>query len=241
MTIHDRTPADLDAVLTTTTHVLLDFDGPVCSIFAGLPAPTIAAELRALMTAHGVDIPPPVRDQAGPHELLQFAGTVSRDLAHQVETALREAELTAAATAEPTPGADHFLAACHDTGRPVAIVSNNPHDAIATYLARHGLTRYVDHIEGRDPTDPARMKPSPHLVTRAIDALTATPSACVLIGDATTDIHAAHAAGTLAIGYANKPGKRQRLTQAGADAITDTMTTLTNHLRALNQTDRQHR
>lgn len=49
------------------------------------------------------------------------------------ERYLTEAELRAAESAEPTPGAGEFLAACRDTGREVAVVSNNSAPAIARY------------------------------------------------------------------------------------------------------------
>jgi phosphoglycolate phosphatase-like HAD superfamily hydrolase len=51
-------------------------------------------------------------------------------------------------------------------------------------------------------------------------------SRCVLIGDSTWDIDAAHQIDVTAIGYANKPGKADRLTAAGADAITASMNEL---------------
>ncbi|MET8544122.1 hypothetical protein ABZW03_26250 [Kitasatospora sp. NPDC004799] len=35
----NATPRQLADVLRPVKHVLLDFDGPVCSVFAGLPAP----------------------------------------------------------------------------------------------------------------------------------------------------------------------------------------------------------
>ena len=43
-------PGDLGAIVARTRYLLLDFDGPVCSIFAGLPAPEVADELRKLFT-----------------------------------------------------------------------------------------------------------------------------------------------------------------------------------------------
>ena len=39
--------------LTEARALLLDFDGPVCSVFAGLPTPVIAAELRGILAAQG--------------------------------------------------------------------------------------------------------------------------------------------------------------------------------------------
>jgi phosphoglycolate phosphatase len=59
-----------------------------------------------------------------------------------------------------------------------------------------------------------------------MQALGASPSKSALIGDPTSDMHAATAAGVLPIGYANKPGKHARVTAAGATAITEAMADL---------------
>ncbi|WP_233564897.1 HAD family hydrolase [Micromonospora musae] len=58
----------------------------------------------------------------------------------------------------------------------------------------------------------------------AIRELDAEPAECVLVGDSVSDIEAAHAAGVAAIGYANKPGKRERF--AAADVVIDSMAEL---------------
>ncbi len=69
------------------------------------------------------------------------------------------------------------------------------------------------------------MKPNPGPVLAALTALDVRPEECILIGDSTSDIEAAHAAGIAAIGYANKPGKAARLSHA--DAITSGIDLLT--------------
>ena len=38
MTSPAANSSDLDAIISRTRHLLLDFDGPICSVFAGLPA-----------------------------------------------------------------------------------------------------------------------------------------------------------------------------------------------------------
>ncbi len=224
----ERADADrLAHLFGQTAWVLLDFDGPVCSVFAGYPAPTVAAELLDWIAHEAIQLP---RLSDDPHDVLRQAAEVSGDLARQVEARLRAAEIRAAATAEPTPGAAAFLAACQATGRPVAIVSNNTADAIRTYLDHTGLAHLVAHVEGRDRHDASLMKPHPHSLNASIQALGASPSKSALIGDSTSDMHAAAAAGVLPIGYANKPGKRDRLTAAGAAATTDAMADLATEL-----------
>lgn len=214
---------DLAGILRRASVVLLDFDGPVCSVFAGYPAPQITDELRALAIDQLGWLTPELTKASGPHELLAAAGATSDKLARQIEDALRVAELKASESATPTLGVDKFLAACRETNRPVAIVSNNCAASVRAYLNRVGMAVAVQHIEARDPSDPARMKPSPYLVERAVARLNSSPGQCVLIGDQPSDIAAARTVGTLSIGYANKPAKHTDLTSAGANAITDDM------------------
>jgi hypothetical protein len=55
------TPVDaLDRVLARTCHLLVEFDGPVRSLFAGTPTAPIAARLRAILTREGVGLPPAI-------------------------------------------------------------------------------------------------------------------------------------------------------------------------------------
>ena len=61
---------------------------------------------------------------------------------------------------------------------------------------------------------------------QALQALKVAPDAAVLVGDSATDVAAARAAGVACVGYANKPGKAERLAAAGADAIVTDMTDL---------------
>jgi len=217
---------DIADLLSSTRDVLLDFDGPICSIFAEFPAPMVAAHLRDFMEAEGATLPAHVYDEDDPLDVFRFAATLGPDVCKQVEDVLRNAELHATRSARPTPHADEFMRTCRRTGRRLAVVSNNSQTAVETYLTERGLTDYIDTIAARIEPDPTLMKPNPHLVLRALNQLRARPTAAVLIGDSTTDVDSARAAGVPCVGYANKPGKRQRLTLAGADALVTTMAEL---------------
>lgn len=214
------------AVLRSAKTVLLDFDGPVCSIFAGLPAPEVAADLADLLAAHGTSVSVELTVGGDPLDVLRHAGTAGPEVATLADTALREAELRAVDSAEPTPGAADFFVACQATGRAVAIVSNNSEPAVAGYLDRIGARHLVAHIAGRVLGRPDLMKPSPELLHQALRALHAEPAASVLVGDSTTDVDAAQAADVRTIGYANKPGKAARMHAAGVAVVVDSMTDL---------------
>jgi HAD superfamily hydrolase (TIGR01509 family) len=212
----------LKQLLRSAEAVLFDFDGPICSLFDGYPAPQITRELLELAHQIRGGLATELDQASSPHELL-LAAADDWELAQQLETALQKAELMAVETARPTPGAAESIAACTASGRLVAIVSNNYAEAVVEYLARAGLTQGVAHVEGRNSTDPTLMKPDPHLLERAISILGVGSASCVFIGDQTTDIKAGRATGISTIGFANKPGKVEALTSAGANAILTTM------------------
>jgi phosphoglycolate phosphatase-like HAD superfamily hydrolase len=222
------TAEDLAAILRRSPVILLDFDGPVCSVFAGYPAPQITDELRAVAVDQVGVLPAALDGITSPHEFLSASAEVSPELARQVEEALQVAEITAVESAAPTADVDDFLAACRQAGRQLAIVGNNCEASVRTYLDRVGLTRFVQHIEARDPSDPALMKPNPYLIEQAAQAVGTSSSRCGLIGDqTTTDVQAARAIRAASIRYANKPGKANDLTAAGADAVIATIDELT--------------
>lgn len=217
--------ARLAAVLDTTAYVLLDFDGPVCDVFAGYPAHHIAEHLRRLLSdTHDVSLPGDVLATKDPLDIIRRTAEIAPCLSTTIEIALRAAELQAVTTASPVPGSTDLLTACQATGRPVAVVSNNSAEAIHAYLRRHGLVPLVAHVQGRDTHDPDLMKPNPSPLRVALTALDAEPDGAVLIGDSLTDLQAARAAGVRVIGYANKPHKLTLL--AHADALTTSMRTL---------------
>jgi len=220
----DSTWAKLGAIVTRTGYVLLDFDGPVCSIFAGLPAPTVADQLRKLFAAD--QLPDHVKNSPDPIELFIHAGEVSSELAARVEAEMTDLEVAAVATAKPTAYVHEVLAACRESGRTVAVVSNNSVRAVNAYLDRHSLSDGVALVVARSSHDPALLKPSPHLIEIAVEKLDADPAATTLVGDSLTDIVAAHRAGIASIGYSNKPGKQERMTELQAGAVITSMSDL---------------
>jgi HAD superfamily hydrolase (TIGR01549 family) len=217
----NEAPHQLEQLLGSCRHLLIDFDGPIAHVFAGLPAPLVAKRLRGMVEQHGlVDA---LVDSDDPMQVLHVAKDLPLDRRDDFERALRAAEVEAVATAEPTPGATQLLHACARTGRQVAIVSNNSAEAVRTYLDMHALDRFVAVVSARTSSNPSLLKPNAFLIDQALKQLGTDPAACVLIGDTVTDIEAAIAAGVRSIGHSNKPGKAEALKSAGADAIVTTI------------------
>jgi phosphoglycolate phosphatase-like HAD superfamily hydrolase len=68
--------------------------------------------------------------------------------------------------------------------------------------------------------------------TEAVRCLDAALAATAIVGDSFTDIEAAHRAGVASVGYANKPGKREGMTELDAGAVITSMADLALSLRA---------
>jgi phosphoglycolate phosphatase len=232
MTVTPPSGEAVDDILARCRYLLLDFDGPVCDIFAGLPATTVAERLRKLITGQSVQMPAEILGSPDPIEIFTYSATVTADLAAQVEAEMADQELVAVATAKPTPYVHDVIASCRNSHRSVAVVSNNAERAVRSYLAVHGLDDRIELVAARTSRDPALLKPSPYLIEQAITGLNAPPAECVLVGDTTTDMQAARLAGIDSIGYANKSGKHASLTAAGATAVVASLADLVLPLRA---------
>lgn len=217
-------------LLRQTSAVLLDFDGPVCDLFSAYPAPRVAADLRDHLDAHAIPVPEELHGLDDPLALVRQLHRHAPQHYPVAEAFLTRAETRAAARAAPTPGAVEALAACARRALPVAVVSNNSPEAIRTFLAARGLQGLVAGVFGRDKTTPERLKPHPHLLNRAAAALRTPHRECLMVGDSTTDVQAAHALGVRALGYANQPGKHAAFQRLGCAAVITRMTDLAHAL-----------
>lgn len=229
MTTPGNDYAALSAIVARTRYLLLDFDGPICSIFSGLPAPKVAEQLRKLFPG---ELPEEIAKTPDPIEVFYYSATVSDEMAARVEAEMADLEVAAVATAEPTPYVHEVIASARESGRTIAVVSNNSPRAVNAYLDRHGLSDVIHLVAARTSPNPSLLKPDPHLITEAVHCLDATPAASTLVGDSFTDIEAAHRAKVASIGYANRPGKRVRMTQLQAGAVITSMAELALSLRA---------
>lgn len=208
-------------ILAATDVVLYDFDGPLCDVFAGKSADTVARQLEAMVGSSF--------DTDDPLEILRHVqGSV--DL-NSVEDALVTAEIDAVGLSERTPGGLESVHAAFVAGKRVGIVSNNAGAAVERFLSRAGVAGQVWPVVGRAYAMPSRMKPHPWPLASALAALDVEPNAAVFVGDSATDVEAANLAGLPCIAYANKPGKREMFEPAAAFVI-DSMWELAEALTA---------
>ncbi|MFE5550122.1 HAD family hydrolase [Streptomyces sp. NPDC056534] len=221
----------LVTVVSAAEAVLYDFDGPICDVFAGLPAPGVAATLAGIVAQQAPELAFQAAATDDPMEVHRLSQLGGESLLAAVEGALTAAEVEAVSVSgPPVAGAVRALRAAHTAGRQVAVVSNNSAECVETFLALHGLEGLVHEVVGRPALAPALMKPSPHPLMLAATALGVLPERSVLVGDSITDVEAARAAGMRVIGFANKPSKRVTLPEAGATVVIENMNTLADAL-----------
>jgi phosphoglycolate phosphatase len=229
----ERAPfAALDDSLSQTQHLLISFDGPVCSLFAGIAVAGIADSLREVFAQESVRVPETIEHTGNWLEIFSYAASVSPDLAVRVESELTALEFATVTTAALTPYVHEVLTACRDSARPIAIISNRSAAAVRAYLVLHDLYGQIRFMAARTCSDPAVLMPRPDLIELAVTGLGAQSSACALVGGSPTDIQAAHAAGVNSIGYAKTSHDVDHLVDARAGAIIVSMADLALRLRA---------
>jgi HAD superfamily hydrolase (TIGR01509 family) len=207
--------------ITGATCVLFDFDGPICGLFAEHRAHDIADRLITWLAGRGHVVPLSDEDRQDPHAVLRAIGESHPEsrLVHELEAALTDEELRAAATAAPTPHVDDLIREWSAQGIPLAIATNNSPRAAARYVTRRGLAPCFDrHIYGRT-ADLDRLKPDPDCLNRALHALNADPAKSLMIGDTPSDLYAARRAGVVFLGYAKDARRSERLRRAGAETV----------------------
>jgi phosphoglycolate phosphatase len=210
-----KTAAEL---LASADAVLLDFDGPICSVFAGLEPHVASERATEALCQEGYEIPPHWSHAPDPHALLrQIAEWLPPAAVVTADRAIAAVEAEAILSATTTAGLHDLLSAIG--ARPWAIVSNNPTSCIYTWVTDRDLSPPPSAVAGRVIGQPQLMKPNPYLLSVALGSLGVPATNAVFVGDSVPDMEAGKAAGVPAVGHANKQGKRQRLLTAGADAI----------------------
>ncbi|PPJ07739.1 hypothetical protein C5E44_29400 [Nocardia nova] len=219
----------LAAVLASKNLLLLDFDGPICSVFSGLSNREAARRLARQLDDH---VPRELLDTDDPFDVLHFATSIDAEVGQRIEHEFAEIEVEAIATAAPTPGATDVIGQASVSGYTVAIVSNNSVAAIDAYLTQHHLKPCVQGVFARTSFDVSKLKPSPYLLDVALASLGATRKQAVFVGDSTTDLEAARSAAISSIAFANRTEKVARFARYPAVAVITSMTDLSEALQA---------
>lgn len=218
---------DLRELIRHARVVLWDFDGPICRLFAGHSAERVAAELVEWLESRGLHglVTDDERKSLDPHVVLRAVDLrhPGSDLVAELEERLTQEELHAATSAMPTMYADPLIRTWAAVGSRLAIATNNSPRVVRKYLAGRGLTAcFHPHIYGRTQ-NLHHLKPHPHCLNHALNAMGAAPSAALMIGDTPSDYEAAQSAGVSFLGYARNGRKERLLREAGASVVVNSL------------------
>jgi phosphoglycolate phosphatase len=203
--------------------ILFDLDGTLVDT-----APDLLASLNAVLTrvGHRPVVPRELRSMVGhgvkalferafketgtavsPQELADYGGEF---LAHYRANIARESR--------PFPKVPETLKRLADAGAKLGVCTNKPQELTDLLLAQLDLARHFGAVYGGGKA--SRSKPDPRHVLELVDALEATPTRAVLIGDSTVDVAAARAAQVpvILMSYGYTPVSAREL---GADAVAD--------------------
>ncbi|MET8854840.1 HAD-IA family hydrolase [Streptomyces sp. NPDC004579] len=221
---------NLRDTITQARFVLFDFDGPVCRLFAGHSAETVARDLVEWLEQQGMSglLTSEECVHSDPMAVLHAVNErrPHSDVVVGLEARFTQQEFKAVTKARPTAYADALIRTWKAVGAQLAITTNNSPLAAARYLAGRGLAEcFAPHIYGRTQ-DLHHLKPDPHCLNRALTALGAEPSKALMIGDAPSDLYAAQRAGVPFLGYARNEDKEKRLRGAGAEHVVASLETV---------------
>jgi phosphoglycolate phosphatase len=128
------------------------------------------------------------------------------------------------------PGVREALDTLRRNGIRIGLATNKQQRFIETVFDHFGLSSLFDAVIGGGPG--IVKKPAPDMLIMAMQQLRATRSDTVMVGDSTSDVQAAKAAGVRSVivrgGYTSVPAE-----QLGADIVIDDMTGLTAALESL--------
>ncbi len=233
----ENDPEELRNLISDARVVLWDFDGPVCRLFAGHKAERVATDLVEWLEGRGLHslLTADERKSLDPQVVLRAVDRrhPGSDLVAELEERLTKEELRAAGSAMPTPYADPLIRTWTAVGSRLAVATNNSPRVVRSYLASRGLTScFTPHFYGRTQ-QLNHLKPHPHCLNRALNAMGAAPRAALMIGDTPSDYLAARNAGVPFLGYARNGRKERLLREAGATAVVGSLWPVLRVVRGL--------
>lgn len=133
----------------------------------------------------------------------------------------------------PVSGVEAVLEALKRSGIPVCVASSAQHEKIRVSLSLAGLTQHFgDRVFSAQ--DVRRGKPAPDLFLHAAAECGAAPERCLVVEDSPAGVRGAKAAGMAVVGYVGLI-PTERLTDAGADVVIESMDELPNALAKLSR------
>lgn len=128
-------------------------------------------------------------------------------------------ELAAAAKTEPFPGVREMLGELKSHGKRLGVVTRNCELAVRRIF--HDIDGFCETVLARDNVE--FLKPDLRHVTQALRTMGVAPQHAAMIGDGQIDMRVGNQLGMLCVGVLSGSSSRERLRDAGADLILDSV------------------
>ena len=136
---------------------------------------------------------------------------------------ITEFELAAAAKTEPFPGVREMLGELKSTGKRLGVVTRNCELAVRTVF--NDIDDFCETVLARDNAE--FLKPDIRHVTQALRTMGVAPKLAAMIGDGQMDMRVGKQLGMLCVGVLSGSSSLERLQEAGADIVLDSVRGLT--------------
>ena len=206
-----------------TDTVVFDLDGTLLD--SRIDYEKMGAMIASILRGHGYAGPLEDRRavyrviRGGEKELIEngLEGPALREALAQIEKAMNQVELEALPTNVLRPNATDAVKRLHTAGYKLGVATRSHRVYTLRSLDAFSLTPYFDAVVARDDTPTP--KPHPGHLLQTIELLGSEKDRTLYVGDTTTDLETAVAAGVRFVGYWRDNAWAKRLMDGGCKSM----------------------
>jgi len=203
--------------------VVFDLDGTLMD--SKIDYEKMGNRIRELLVSRG--LPEPLEDRRKVYRVISGGAATLREYGlpeasleatmAEMKTIMNDIELEALDAMELKPYARTVVAELHGEGLGLGVATRSHREYTLRGLKRYDMLRFFHQVVARD--DVPYPKPDPRHLLYTIRLLGVDPGDTLFIGDTTTDLQTADAAGVEFIGYWRDELWAQRLMEGGCSRI----------------------
>ena len=203
--------------------VVFDLDGTLMD--SKIDYEKMGNRIRELLVSRG--LPEPLEDRRKVYRVISGGAATLREYGlpeasleatmAEMKTIMNDIELEALDAMELKPYARTVVAELHGEGLGLGVATRSHREYTLRGLKRYDMLRFFHQVVARD--DVPYPKPDPRHLLYTIRLLGVDPEDTLFIGDTTTDLQTADAAGVEFIGYWRDESWAQRLMEGGCSRI----------------------
>jgi phosphoglycolate phosphatase len=221
----------MEIAMPPVKAVVFDLDGTLME--SSIDYEKMGSLIKELLVSMG--LPEPLEDRRkvyrvirGGAATLQEYGLPEANLEStmaEMETIMNAVELEGLEAITLKPHAREAVEELHEQGLRLGVATRSHREYALRCLERHDILRFLHHVVARD--DVPYPKPDPRHLLYTIDILGVDHGETLFVGDTTTDLHTAEAAGVEFVGYWRDDAWAKRLMDEGCTRMIKDLKELT--------------